>query len=114
MENQNVKRAAEMLRIAAKIIRNEANNAVVNYDGADCDGWCVADDCETAADMLMVEMDNEAVRARPQALDDCETHVRQALMDAAYVHRENRDISSGIFKAETYATAAINALRVAD
>lgn len=63
---------------------------------------------------LLSRAEKREREARSQALDDCETHVRQALIDAAYVHREKRDISSGIFKAETYATAAINSLRVAE
>jgi hypothetical protein len=42
-------RAEQMLRIAASIIRKHAGDATTTYDGAKCDGYCVADDCETEA-----------------------------------------------------------------
>jgi hypothetical protein len=48
----DIKRAQEMLRIAAQYIRSHAPCHLVFYDNADCDGYCVADDCETAADSL--------------------------------------------------------------
>lgn len=45
-------RAVEMLRIAADVIRNQNPGAHYKYDGADCDGYCIADDCESAAEDL--------------------------------------------------------------
>lgn len=45
-------RAVEMLRIAADVIRHQAPRAHYKYDGADCDGYCIADDCESAAEDL--------------------------------------------------------------
>lgn len=46
-------RAAQMLRVAATRIRNGLAAAeTTHYDGADCDGYCIADDCESAADDL--------------------------------------------------------------
>jgi len=48
----DTKRAAEMLRIAAKVIRDLAPDAHHFYDETDCDGYCIADDCESAADDL--------------------------------------------------------------
>jgi hypothetical protein len=48
----DIKRAQEMLRIAAKYIRDHAPSYMIFYDLADCDGYCVADDCEIAADCL--------------------------------------------------------------
>lgn len=48
-------RAAQMLRIAAAYIREFCPDRMAHYDEADCDGYCVADDCETAALMLLNE-----------------------------------------------------------
>ena len=45
-------RAIEMLRIAALIIREHASTVEHFYDETTCDGWCVADDCESAAEWL--------------------------------------------------------------
>ena len=44
-----------MLRIAAEVIREHASEATHFYDEADCDGYCIADDCESAAE----ELENE-------------------------------------------------------
>lgn len=49
---EDIDRAVEMLTIAAKIIRDHAPEAYAHYDEADCDGYCVADDCEIAAEQL--------------------------------------------------------------
>ncbi len=46
---QEQDRAAEMLRIAAKYIEDNYDEGIIHYDGADCDGACVADDCRMAA-----------------------------------------------------------------
>lgn len=59
--NEEIRRAAEMLRIAAKIIRDEAPHARAHYDGADCDGHCVAEDCEIVA--AMIERDISGLKA---------------------------------------------------
>lgn len=48
-------RAIEMLRVAARYIREHYAEGTVFYDGTDCDGYCVADDCENAADCLSEE-----------------------------------------------------------
>jgi hypothetical protein len=45
-------RAAKMLRIAANYVRDNDPDSNVYYDDADCDGHCLADDCETAAESL--------------------------------------------------------------
>ena len=49
-----IKRAIEMLKIASNYIRECPcdGDYTVFYDDAICDGWCVADDCESAAEML--------------------------------------------------------------
>jgi hypothetical protein len=49
----DMERAAEMLRIASKYIRTHCPDRTIFYDRATCDGSCVADDCETAAAMLL-------------------------------------------------------------
>ncbi len=48
-------RAIEMLRIAAEVIREHAPDVTRFYDEAECDGYCIADDCESAAE----ELENE-------------------------------------------------------
>ncbi len=45
-----------MLKIAAEYIRNNWPEAMVFYDEAECDGYCVADDCETAAEMIYADV----------------------------------------------------------
>ena len=45
-------RAIKMLTIAAEYIEEHWPDAVVKYDGADCDGYCIAEDCKDAADAL--------------------------------------------------------------
>ena len=43
-------RASFMLRVAAAYIRNNCPKGSIYYDEILCDGYCVADDCEWAAD----------------------------------------------------------------
>jgi hypothetical protein len=47
-----VERAAQMLKIAACIIREHCPEATYGYDGVRCDGICIADDCEASAETL--------------------------------------------------------------
>jgi hypothetical protein len=49
-------RAQMLLRLAAEFIREHAPVEMVRYDNADCDGYCLADDCEAAADALDEDM----------------------------------------------------------
>lgn len=49
---EDLARAHDMLRIAAEYIRDNWPDATINYDDAECDGYCVADDCESAAEMI--------------------------------------------------------------
>jgi hypothetical protein len=48
-------RAIEMLTIAASYIREHCPEMVVFYDEVECDGGCVADDCESVADDLALK-----------------------------------------------------------
>jgi len=48
----DITKAKEMLQIAADYIRKFSPDGMVHYDEADCDGYCVADDCEIAAASL--------------------------------------------------------------
>lgn len=50
--DERLKRAIEMLEICAAYIREHAPDCVSFYDGTDCDGYCIADDCECAAESL--------------------------------------------------------------
>jgi hypothetical protein len=46
-------RAAELLRLAAQYLRDNANTTIlIAYDETECDGSCLADDCEFAAEAL--------------------------------------------------------------
>lgn len=45
-------RAIEMLRVAARFIRQHAPDRTIAYDETECDGNCLAEDCEFAADDL--------------------------------------------------------------
>lgn len=49
------RRAIEMLEVAAKYIRIHCPDREIFYDDAECDGSCVADDCEIAAEALTRE-----------------------------------------------------------
>jgi len=43
-------RAVEMLLIAANVIRDHAPEAIAHYDETECDGICIGDDCQYAAE----------------------------------------------------------------
>lgn len=63
--SENTKRAVEMLRIAALYIEeNNLGEALIRYDEADCDGYCVADDCREAAESLEIEAAKGASKTR--------------------------------------------------
>jgi len=50
-------RAHYMLRVAAAFIREHCPEGVIIFDEAECDGYCVANDCESAASELPGEDD---------------------------------------------------------
>jgi hypothetical protein len=50
--NEDEKRAVYLLRIAASYIQKYAPSGITQYDEADCDGLCLADDMKIAADCL--------------------------------------------------------------
>jgi len=39
-----------MLRVAAEYIREHCPDQTIHFDDTECDGYCVADDCECAAE----------------------------------------------------------------
>jgi hypothetical protein len=49
---EDIARAVEMLTVAAQYIRDHDPSGLIKYDEAMCDGYCVADDCETAAESI--------------------------------------------------------------
>lgn len=52
-ELQPTKRAAELLRVVVRFIQeNELEYCEVDYDGTTCDGRCLMEDLEVAADDL--------------------------------------------------------------
>lgn len=52
MTDKALARAIEILKVASDFIREHASSAIVYYDGADCDGYCLADDCMSAVEGL--------------------------------------------------------------
>ena len=52
MDNSETRRAQEMLHIAAAYIRKYCDDEIWHYDETDCDGACIADDCEFAAEAI--------------------------------------------------------------
>lgn len=54
-QHDAILRAVEMLRVAAEYLSKlHSPDDVIHYDEADCDGYCVADDCKAAADDLLI------------------------------------------------------------
>lgn len=51
LETEN-ERAIEMLNVAANYIEMHHPGSTIRYDEADCDGYCVANDCRIAAEQL--------------------------------------------------------------
>ncbi len=47
-----LERAVLMLNVAAKYIENNEPFGLASYDGTDCDGFCLAEDCTAAAEAL--------------------------------------------------------------
>ena len=59
---EDLKRSAYMLRVASKYIEDNNPEEIIVYDDADCDGYCVVDDCRSIAESLedwIKEMDKE-------------------------------------------------------
>ena len=59
MSQATLARAEQMLRIAAKYIDTHCPEDTIFYDGTDCDGYCVADDCESIADEMHIAAPTE-------------------------------------------------------
>lgn len=53
--NPGESRPHYMLRVAAAFIREHCSEDLIIFDEAECDGYCVADDCESAARELPEE-----------------------------------------------------------
>ena len=61
----NENRAEYMLRVAAAYIRNNCPDGKIYYDEAECDGFCVSNDCEIAAE--------ERLKLEKRRADDLES-----------------------------------------
>lgn len=57
--NKAISRAIELLNIAAYHCEQYAPDAETNYDGTECDGSCLADDCRAAASELKYRQNKE-------------------------------------------------------
>jgi hypothetical protein len=68
-----VERAIEMLRIAATVIREHAYSTEAEYDGTTCDGYCIADDCGSAAE----DLDTPAPTPAPKPVIDNDSPLRR-------------------------------------
>ena len=55
MTDADRKRAILMLELAAEYIENHYPDGTLFYDGTDCDGYCIAEDCLIAASLLKVD-----------------------------------------------------------
>ncbi len=53
--NETIGRAIYMLEVASLYCRENPYN-LIKYDDAECDGECVADDCESIAEQLRKEL----------------------------------------------------------
>lgn len=51
-EEYTIKRAIEMLNVAAEYIEEHWPDGIIEYDEAACDGYCVSEDCKVAAEEL--------------------------------------------------------------
>lgn len=49
---ENIKRAIQMLEVSSEYIEQTDPYGLINYDDADCDGGCVAEDCRSIAESL--------------------------------------------------------------
>ena len=53
-QNINETRKDYLMRVAIELIRNSnAENEIIEYDEAECDGACLIDDMESALQMAM-------------------------------------------------------------
>lgn len=51
--DEDLARTVELLRLAARYIREgDDYERTIEYDNADCDGICLADDCDSQADTI--------------------------------------------------------------
>jgi hypothetical protein len=52
-QHPNEPRASYLLRVAAQYIRQYHPDGLIAFDEADCDGYCLATDCESEASDLL-------------------------------------------------------------
>ena len=57
--DEDLKRAVQMLEIASEYIRKTDPYGEMFYDDVSCDGGCIADDCESIAELLRKAQENE-------------------------------------------------------
>jgi hypothetical protein len=50
-----------LLNLAAEYIRENWPDGEIDYDGTTCDGYCLADDCESEAKMLVIPEEANAI-----------------------------------------------------
>lgn len=68
---KQLSRAAEMLHIASTMILAHCPEETYFYDGTDCDGICIADDCLSARESLLELADThrtESAESTPPAI----------------------------------------------
>lgn len=46
------------MRVAAAYLREHDTGDTVHYDGAECDGWCLADDLDAARELMVPPAEN--------------------------------------------------------
>lgn len=58
----NEPRASYLLRVAAKYIDSFDSESLITYDEAECDGACLAGDCDIEAENIRDEIPNEQIK----------------------------------------------------
>ena len=105
-----INRASEMLKIAAFVIRENAPDALHDYDDTTCDGYCIADDCESAAEAITAIRDLEAERnGALTALVESREAQQEADRAIANLQREYDKRGDRISELEAVRDAALSA-----
>lgn len=83
--------AIEMLSVAARYIRDHCPDGLVYYNDADCDGYCVADDCEVAADeILAATKERDELKAENERLRKALNNALESLSASHYTNAEHQ------------------------
>lgn len=85
-----IERAIEMLQVANRYIDNHSPDGTIIYDEAECDGYCVADDCKISAQELELGHTHEEQRQIIEELGKQLASARQNIRDVQQRNEEYR------------------------